>query len=186
MTTISNRFDDPFINKGIQSPAQPASTTPASPAAPKEAVESPPKTTEAASPQDTSSVNGSRTYEFSEKDISFGASLGESSKLKSVQAVQSVQTVSLESEDPAALGAAKMLADEGKEAYKAQDYETATLFFEAACEYDAKSPVLAYNLGCCYQQTGNMDKALELFETAKALDPLNLDLKHRIEQKTVP
>jgi tetratricopeptide (TPR) repeat protein len=182
-------FDNHYQKSGLQSaaPATPASATPASatetaPEAP--AVQAP------AAPEaplaDTTDVSdaGSRVYAFAEKDISFGSRLTETGKTKATQGTQATQAVALETDDPAHLGAAKMLSEEGLAAYQDGDYEAAALFYEAACDYDKKSPVLAYNLACAYQKMGDETSASEMFEVAKGLDPLNRDLSQRIEDRT--
>lgn len=163
-----------------QPPVQSPSVSSPNPAASEQKGSSPEATVPLAL-EDLASLNGAATYNFAEKDVSFTASLNETSRIRAAQAVQAV---SLETEDPYALGAAQMLAEEGKAAFRAGDFETAALFYEAAREYDPKSAVLAYNLGCCYQECGDREKSLQMFETAIALDPLNLELKQRIEKRT--
>jgi tetratricopeptide (TPR) repeat protein len=128
-------------------------------------------------PQDTDNASiqseKARTYTFSEEDLRFGS-------MTRTTALSNVQTPQAETEDPASLEAAAMLAAEGSQAFQAGDLESATLFYEASFEYDAKSAVLAYNLGVCYQKTGEEEKSSELFQTALALDPLNVELQQRI------
>lgn len=133
--------------------------------------------------EDHASLNGVPTYAFTEKDISFSPPLQGSNRIHTTPTIQAIGS---EGEDPYALGAAQMLSEAGKAAFQAGDFEAATLFYEAAWEYDRKSPVLAYNLGRCYQRCGDQDKAVQMFETAKALDPLNLELKQRIEKANIP
>ncbi|MGE3728017.1 MAG: hypothetical protein AB7I41_20850 [Candidatus Sericytochromatia bacterium] len=180
-------FDNPYQKNGLQSaaPAAPASVTPVPETAPESPAVQPPLAPEAPA-ADTTDVSGagSRVYEFAEKDISFGARLTETGKAKATQSAQATQGVTLETDDPAHLGAAKMLSEEGQAAYQDGDYEAAALFYEAACDYDKKSPVLAYNLACTYQKLGDETAAKEMFEVAKGLDPLNRDLSQRIEDRS--
>ncbi len=174
-------FDNHYQKSGLQSaaPVTPTSATPGSETAPETPAVQAPAAPEAPL-ADTTDVSGagSRVYAFAEKDISFGSRLTETGKTKATQAV------TLETDDPAHLGAAKMLSEEGLAAYQDGDYEAATLFYEAACDYDKKSPVLAYNLACAYQKMGDDSSASEMFEVAKGLDPLNRDLAQRIEDRT--
>ncbi|MBT9544944.1 MAG: tetratricopeptide repeat protein [Candidatus Sericytochromatia bacterium] len=182
-------FDNHYQKSGLQpaAPATPASATPAS--APETAPETPAVQAPAAPEAplaDTTDVSdaGSRVYAFAEKDISFGSRLTETGKTKAAQGTQAAQAVALETDNPAHLGAAKMLSEEGQAAYQDGDYAAAALFYEAACDYDKKSPVLAYNLACAYQKMGDESSASEMFEVAKGLDPLNRDLSQRIEDRT--
>ncbi len=185
-------FDNHYQKSGLQSaaPATPASAIPASATPGSETAPEAPAVQAPATPEaplaDTTDVSGagSRVYAFAEKDISFGSRLTETGKTKATQGTQAVQAVTLETDDPAHLGAAKMLSEEGLAAYQDGDYEAATLFYEAACDYDKKSPVLAYNLACAYQKMGDDSSASEMFEVAKGLDPLNRDLAQRIEDRT--
>lgn len=185
----NNPFDNPYQKNGLQSaaPATPASVTPPVPETGSEVPAPPaPATTPETPVSDSTDVSdaGSRVYEFAEKDISFGSRLTDTGKTKATQSTQATQGVTLETDDPAHLGAAKMLSEEGQAAYRDGDYEAAALFYEAASDYDKKSPVLAYNLACAYQKMGDESAAAEMFEVAKGLDPLNRDLSQRIEDRT--
>lgn len=177
-------FDNAYPKNGLASagPVIPASV-PETPAPDSPSPEVAPAAPTPESPSlDITDVSGagSRVYQFAEKDISFGARLNETGKTTAAQATQGV---TLETDDPAHLGAAKMLSEEGLAAYQDGDFEAAALFYEAACDYDQKSPVLAYNLACAYQKMGDGPAAQAMFETAKSLDPLNRELAQRIEAR---
>jgi tetratricopeptide (TPR) repeat protein len=52
----------------------------------------------------------------------------------------------------------------GYEAYKAQDYDTAIANLSKACQYDNTNVNSLYNLGNAYYNSGNTDKAKEVYD----------------------
>jgi tetratricopeptide (TPR) repeat protein len=188
MTRINqSQFDNPYQNNGLPQINSGPPPAQAKPVGADAVIPVPNPTLEPAETAGVSTDNitevsdaGSRKFNFVEGDLSFGKRLSETNK---TNATQKTREPILETDNPADLGAAKMLSEEGKMAYQEGDFATATLYFEAACDYDKKSPVLAYNLACTYQKTGDTEAAEKMFAVAKELDPLNLELSQRIEDK---
>lgn len=112
--------------------------------------------------------------------------VGSAQKVSKTEGIKAPQ---LETENPRKLEASAALSQEGVDAYRAEDFDVAKDFFEASFELSPNATT-AYNMGCCYQELGQMEEAQKLFDTATEMDPrsLNLGLKiqERLERFTLP
>lgn len=66
---------------------------------------------------------------------------------------------------------ARKCYDIGYTAFREEDYETAIKQLERAYDYDPANGEALYNLGNSYNKTGNLDKAVEIYEQVIELFP---------------
>ena len=66
---------------------------------------------------------------------------------------------------------ARKCYDIGYAAFREEDYETAIKQLERAYDYDPTNGEALYNLGNSYNKTGNLDKAVEIYEQVIELFP---------------
>lgn len=69
-----------------------------------------------------------------------------------------------------ALNAAEKYKKEGNTFYGKQEYESAIKSYEIAIKYNPDFKEAFFNLGMCYKNLGQIEKALNFFDQAIALD----------------
>lgn len=171
MTFIKKFDESPRFQPQVPLAAPQPQTTPASPAP---AASSPEPSSEVAESLDMASVqnDNTRTYAFAEQDLRFG---------KTAKTAAVSRTSSLETADPIKLGNAARSFQTGHLALEIGELDVALDCYQDAFNQDPESSAAAYYLGLCHHKRNEPEQAQAMFELARGLDPLDMNLKQRLE-----